>query len=83
MPTYKTAKKVSKWRHAHERCLTWSFRIPGAKCRRRVSKKKLDRVNKLMDYWGKKNCLNGWDWGHPAAYYFDKKQRCKIFEYLD
>ena len=83
MPTYKTAKKKSKWYNAYLHCCTWGVLFPEHKTRRRVSKSKMERVKKNLNYWQRRNCIEGWDWGHPAAYYFDKKQRCKIFKYLD
>ena len=79
MPTFKTAKKESKWYNAFLHCVIWRERHN----RRRVSKQKRKRVLKNLDYWRHRNRIEGWDWGHPAVYYFDKKQRCKVFEYLD
>lgn len=84
MPTWYTAKKRSKWWNAYLRIsMTSSTRNLkfGGKSRRSYAKR--DRIYKNFDKWRCRNEIFGWDFGHPALFYFDKRQRCKVFEYLD
>lgn len=57
MPTYKTAKKESKWYNAFLHCVIWRENHN----RRRVSKQKRERVLKHLDYWRHRNRIEGWD----------------------
>ena len=84
MPTYKTAKKAMKWWNAYLRISsTASTRHLKFVRKFRRTFEKRERIYKNFDKWRYVNDVPCYSFGRPAHCFFDKKKRCKIFEYLD
>ena len=84
MPTYKTAKKARKWWKAYLRISTTaSTRHLQIGCKFRRTFVKRSQIYRNFEKWRDVNDVACYSFGRPAHCFFDKKQRCKIFEYLD
>lgn len=79
----KTAKKESKWRRAWLRCFTTSTRNnPDVRMKRRTSKAKREKADRNYNYWAHKNEINIY-FGDWIVGRYDKKQKCRVYEWRD